>query len=174
MQGCRNSNKKIYSNYECSFHQEKLRTACNSINHTQPLPAWRRLLPSWSWLNTTNLKFSLLVKTSENFTSGNAFLIKLPTPQEELQGKCQEYALGGKNPTEVCQTITLIRTWKQFTDQNPGASCSEGGWCYPPDKSLNSLDSTIILLVSLTLICCTVNYLAWWIALSSFWTTGAW
>jgi len=33
------------------------------------------------------------VKTSE--TSGNAFPIKLPTPQEELQGKCQEYALGG-------------------------------------------------------------------------------
>ena len=26
---------------------------------------------------------------------GNAFLIKLPTPQEESQGKCQEYALGG-------------------------------------------------------------------------------
>ena len=92
MQGCRNSNKKIYSNYECSFHQEKLRTACNSINHTQPLPAWMRLLPSWSWLNTTNVKLSLLVKTSENFTSGNAFLIKLPTPQEELQGKWQEYA----------------------------------------------------------------------------------
>ena len=95
MQGCRNSNKKIYSNYECSFHQGKLRTACNSINHTQPLPAWMRLLLSWSWLNTTNVKFSLLMKTSENFTSGNAFLIKLPTPQEELQGKCQEYALGG-------------------------------------------------------------------------------
>ena len=95
MQGCQNSNKNIYSNYECSFHQEKLRTSCNSINHTQPLPAWMRLLPSWSWLNTTNVKLSLLVKTSENFTSGNAFLIKLPTPQEELQGKCQEYASGG-------------------------------------------------------------------------------
>ena len=26
-------------------------------------------------------------ETSENFTSGNAFHIKLPTPQEELQGK---------------------------------------------------------------------------------------
>ena len=42
-----------------------------------------------------NLKLSLLVKTSENFTFGNAFPIKLPTPQEELQGKWQEYALGG-------------------------------------------------------------------------------
>ena len=94
MQGCWNSNKKNNSNYECSFHQEKLRTVCNSINHTQPLPAQMRMLLSWSWLNTTNcnVKLSLLVKTSENFTSGNAF--KLPTPQEELQGKWQEYALG--------------------------------------------------------------------------------
>ena len=55
-----------------------------------------------------NVKLSLLVKTSENFTSGNAFSIKLPTPQEELQGKCQEHALGGG-----VKCLTIL--WTIFT-----------------------------------------------------------
>ena len=133
----------------------------------QLLPTWIRLLwiPSWSWLETTNVKHFLLVKTSENFTSGNAFSIKLPTPQEELQGKFQRHALGGargkcltilwtiftmmsveynyqksfcikyllkfKNPTEVFQTIALIWTWKQFTEESWPQLFKRCGWHYP-------------------------------------------
>ena len=68
------------------------KTARNSINHTQPLPPYIVMVLT---KHIANIKLSLLVKTSENFTFGNAFPIKLPTPQEELQGKWQEYALGG-------------------------------------------------------------------------------
>ena len=146
-----------------------------------------------------------LVKTSP--LHGNAFLIKLPTSQEELQGKWQEYAcfiirrrgevfdngafykmmsveynykksfcikylLKFKNPTEVCQTIALIWTQKQFTEESWPQLFRR--WMALSTGKITSSPWIARLQVSLTLICWTVNYLAQWIALSNFWTTGAW
>ena len=140
--------------------KKDFKTACNSINHTQPLPARIRMLTSWSWLNTTNIKLSLLVKTSENFTPGNAFSIKFLTPWEELVGVmlweeggsvwqyygpflqwCQlsatirKHLLKFKHPTEVCQTIALIWTWKQYYwFQSWCQLFKRCGWHYPQDN----------------------------------------
>ena len=109
---------------------------------------------------------------------GNAFLIKLPTPQEESQGKCQEYGLGGggggsiwqwsifkmmsveynyqksfcikyllkfKYPTEVCQTIALIWTWKQFSEESWPQLFKRCGWHYPRDNWQLFLESEWVL-----------------------------
>ena len=145
------------------------KTARNSIKHIQPLPAEMRLLPcaSWTWLNTTNVKISLLVKTSENFTSAWECLShQTPHSPGRITGEmpgicfrrrggsiwqwgifkmmsveynykksfCIKYLLKFKNATEVCQTMTLIWTWKQFTEESWPQLFKRCGWHYPADN----------------------------------------
>ena len=58
---------------------------------------------------------------------------------------CIKYLLKFKYPTEVCQTIALIWTWKQFTEESWPQLFKRCGWHYPRDNWQLFLESEWVL-----------------------------